>query len=209
MDKEKGFDFIAPYYDLLVRLAFGKEMIQAQMTFLSKIGSSSKVLVLGGGTGLWLNKFLLGRHDCKITYVESSQKMIAMARRGVVDDKQIEFRYGTEDLIIEIKEFDAIMTFCYLDLFPEGKLDEVVEKITESLKPDATWLVVDFVSVKRWHKWMLLLMYRFFGIVAGLRNQTLADWENSLRKAGFQEFDSRFFYGNFIKTALLKRKAES
>ncbi|MEP5106138.1 MAG: methyltransferase type 12, partial [Ekhidna sp.] len=45
------FDFVAPIYDRLSKLVFGKSLIKAQAYHLKVIGDKDRVLILGGGTG--------------------------------------------------------------------------------------------------------------------------------------------------------------
>ena len=46
-----GFNSIAPVYDALATLVFGRSIRNAQLCFLGDIGYRGKVLILGGGTG--------------------------------------------------------------------------------------------------------------------------------------------------------------
>jgi ubiquinone/menaquinone biosynthesis C-methylase UbiE len=56
--KNKNFDFIAPYYDFLSKLIFGKRLRIAQTSLLSKIPRHQRILLVGGGTG-WILPELL------------------------------------------------------------------------------------------------------------------------------------------------------
>jgi tRNA (cmo5U34)-methyltransferase len=209
MYNSTGFDRISSIYDLLVSLVFGGSMRRAQAFFLNKINPSSNVLVLGGGTGLWLEKFLVNHPQCSLVYIDASEKMIALAKQKISVADRIEFRHGTQDSVVEVNHFDAVITFCYLDLFEEAKLKDVIKRIAISMKPDAQWLVVDFVEEKSWHHWMLFLMYRFFGLVAGLKNLKLPDWNGALQGGGVMEEEVKFLYGGFIKSALMKCRTDS
>ena len=198
-----GFDAIAKYYDGLAVLVFGKSLKKAQTYFLNRIPLASNVLVIGGGTGWWLKDFLRQNPNCKVFYVEQSEKMLALAKKATDNDSRISFVCGTEDSIT-MNEFDVIIVFFFLDIFSDATLNVLLEKLKMLSKSTALWLVADFVNSTRWHSLFLFAMYRFFRFTTRLENQKLPDWQNELIKRNLREVDHRLFFGNFIKTALYK-----
>jgi tRNA (cmo5U34)-methyltransferase len=200
-----GFDSIAKYYDRLARLVFGKSLVNAQTYFLNRVPPSSNVLVIGGGTGCWLKDFLQSNPHCRICYVEKSWEMLTLAREATGEDYRISFRLGNEDSIAERNEFDAIILFCLLDIFSEPELRKVVEKIKASAKPTALWLVTDFVESKKWHSILLFIMYRFFKLATGLKNQSLPDWDRGVLQTGLVQLECKLHFGDFIKSALFRQ----
>jgi tRNA (cmo5U34)-methyltransferase len=200
-----GFDSIAKYYDRLARIVFGKSLVIAQTHFLDRIPPASNVLVIGGGTGWWLKEFLQSNPYCRISYVEESEEMLKLAREVTGGDSRISFRLGNEDSITERSEFDAIILFCFVDIFSEPDLKNVVEKIKVSAKPNALWLVTDFIESKKWHSIILFIMYRFFKLTTGLKNQRLPDWNQVLLQTGLVQLECRLFFGDFIKSTLYRQ----
>ena len=198
-----GFDSIAKYYDWLARLVFGSAILNSQTLFLSKIPSSSKILVLGGGAGWWLKEMLFKRPECEILYVEPSAEMLKLAMKSSQDSRII-FRLGTESSLNSGNEFDVVITFFFLDLFQEKDLQEVIKKVRLSMKPNALWLATDFVRTKWWHSFMLSIMYAFFWLTTGLRNQRLPNWEEVLLESSLEKVDREMFYGSFIMSALYR-----
>ncbi len=78
-----SFDWIAPYYDWLTRLVFGRSIRRAQRHFLGQIPPGARVLVVGGGTG-WLLVDLLKRPAVThVTYLEASAVMLRLAQQKV------------------------------------------------------------------------------------------------------------------------------
>ena len=55
MSKTNGFDFIAPYYDKLASLVYGNAIKNSQHVFLDRIPKASRILVVGGGSGVFLS----------------------------------------------------------------------------------------------------------------------------------------------------------
>ena len=200
-----GFDSIAKYYDLLARLVFGSSILSSQTIFLNKIPPSSNVLVLGGGTGWWLKELLFNIPGCRILYIERSVEMMKLAMKANKDSR-IVFMLGTENSLNSWNEFDVVITFFFLDLFQEKKLQEVIEKIRLSMKPNALWLAADFVKTKWWHSVMLSMMYAFFWFTTGLRNQRLPNWDKLLLQNRLENVARVVFYESFIMSALYRVK---
>ena len=202
MDRTNGFDAVAWYYDRLARIVFGKSICRSQTCFLSTLSSTSNILVLGGGTGWWLKEFLQKKPGCRILYVDASPAMLNLAKKAVGDDKRITFRLGTENSIKEVHEFDAVITFFFLDLFSHEKLRDVIAGIKIALKPNARWLVSDFINTTWWHACILSVMYFFFRISTGLQNKSLPDWTGLLLESNLRVLEHKMFFGNFIKSGL-------
>ena len=200
-----GFDRIAKYYDPLAKLVFGKSLRMAQTCFLDSIPAASNVLVLGGGTGWWLNEFLRLKPTCKIVYIDESSEMIRLARMSTNNDSRIEFVQGTQDSLPRQIEFDVVILFCFLDIFSDEQLPKLLRKIRASMSSNGHWLVTDFFKEEWWHSLLLFIMYRFFKLTTGLKNQKLPDWERALHHEQLTVTDQRSFFGRFIKSARYKQ----
>ena len=200
-----GFDRIATYYDALARLVFGKSLQKAQTCFLNYIPPGSNVLVLGGGTGWWLNEFLRLNPTCKIVYIDESSEMIRLAKKFTNNDQRIVFVQGTQDSIPERSKFDVVILFCFLDLFTEKQLPDMFRKIMGSMNSNSHWLVTDFINRSWWHSLLLFVMYRFFKLTTGLKNQRLPDWQEAMHQTGLRKVDEKSFFGQFIKSALYRQ----
>jgi tRNA (cmo5U34)-methyltransferase len=201
MPDPSNFDAIAKYYDQLARMVFGKAIRDAQTCFLNRIPENANVLVLGGGTGWWLNELNDLRPACRIRYVEASVRMLALAKKNSKPGCQIEFVLGTEESIGG-EQFDVIITFFFLDLFEEEQLQKTILTIKSHMPSKGVWLVADFLKTSWWHKAALFFMYTFFRMTTGLRTKRLSDWNKSLNTNGLVEKDTRYFYGGFIKSAV-------
>lgn len=204
MDKSAGFDSVADYYDVLAGLIFGKAIILSQTIFLGFIPENSRILVLGGGSGWWLPELLQRKPNCSVVFIDPSARMLDLAKRNVKNDARVSFVCGTENSIIEKSAYDVVITFFFLDMFSGPELNVLLRKLIITLKPDGIGLVTDFVDTKWWHKIFLSTMYIFFRMVSGLGNQKLVDWSVSLKDAGALEVADRYFYGDFIKSAVFK-----
>jgi ubiquinone/menaquinone biosynthesis C-methylase UbiE len=200
-----GFDFLAPTYDTLAQLVFGKSITDSQTWFLNQIPPGSKVLILGGGTGWLLEKLYAYNTTCEIWYIDASDRMLAMAKQRIKKNK-VHFIQGTEEDIPATEKFNVVITNFYLDLFSDKTLWRVVQKISSHTTSLSSWHVTDFVRGKpRWHSWMLKIMYMFFRSICSIEAKTLPNWCKTMKEHTWEEVDSNYWYGGFIKGSLLKR----
>lgn len=198
-----GFDRIASIYDRLARLVFGNSIKRSQTHFVGKIPLSSEVLILGGGTG-WILPELF-RHDSrmKITYIDSSLKMISKARQHATEIS-VEFIFGTER-DIPLKRFDVVIMPFFLDIFPTEKLKIVIELILLRLKSGGLWFVSDFVNTAWWHKIYLWIMYRFFRVICNIEARKLPEWLETLNAHDLDLISTKKFFNGFICSAIYKK----
>jgi ubiquinone/menaquinone biosynthesis C-methylase UbiE len=202
---KSNFDFIAPAYDQLARLVFGKSIVESQLYFLNAIPEDASVLILGGGTGWLLEELITRKPNCSVCYIEASSKMLTLTNQRKFNEKMT-FIHGTENDIPSRFKYDVVITNFYLDLFSEKKLDDVVKKITAHVSATGMWIATDFVDGKKWwHRLMLKVMYQFFCFTSGVEASTLPTWEKSMLQHLWIEQDHKLTYGTFIKSVILKR----
>lgn len=197
----RGFDRIANHYDKLARIVFGKSIEKAQTHFLSSIPDSSNVLILGGGTGWILNELRGRTKQCRIWYIDLSERMISLARMNESSPDVI-FIQGDERSIPQEVQFDVVITNFFLDLFPYEKLERIIQTILRSIKKHGAWLVSDFVNKKYWHRVLLWKMYWFFRIVTDIEASALPPWEFIMQSYGLREVKSHWYYRGFIKSVV-------
>jgi ubiquinone/menaquinone biosynthesis C-methylase UbiE len=201
--KLNGFDRIAFIYDFLAKLVFNNSIVNSQKYFLNKIQDYSKVLILGGGSGQLLVELLKLKPNCEVCYVEASERMIVLSKNKIKRTSMVHFIHGTEEDISRSIEYDALITNFYLDLFTEYQLADIIVKLQSAMKPEAQWIVTDFVSNNKWwQETMLKVMYWFFRITCDIESQQLPEWDKAVEKIGVKEIESKTFYRSFIKTSL-------
>jgi hypothetical protein len=198
-----GFDFLAPFYDVLARFVIGKNIVNAQLHFLKSFKECNHILILGGGSGWILEPLCAACPDLQIDYIELSPRMINAAEKNLGKNGYVNFIQGTESDIPN-RLYDGVITNFYLDMFEEQSLNSVIDKVRKSLTSSALWVVTDFVDGSTWNKMMLWLMYRFFRIIAWIEATHLPDWQNEMIHAGFTLSDSKKFKNGFIKSNLYR-----
>jgi ubiquinone/menaquinone biosynthesis C-methylase UbiE len=198
------FNSVSAIYDLTARLFFGSTLHDAQCHFISAIPDESKILILGGGTGKFLEALLLKKPDVKVIYVEASSNMILRARSTVSDDRRVTFVYGTQDSIPNDLKADVIITPFFLDLFTDQSLKKVIATLKSASTLNGIWIATDFSQSDRIsHRLLLWVMYRFFRIASRIESKQLPAWADHLSKAG-RELEAKTFKNGFVKTVLYK-----
>lgn len=203
------FDWIAPHYDVISRVVFGKTTYDSQVWPLPSIRQGSVVLVLGGGSGRILPVLMRVNPSCTVWFVEASSKMLARAAAVMPPEerKNITFIHGTEKAIPPQLAFDAIITNFLLDVYPNDEAQTLCRGLMQKLKNQGLWIASDFTDGgKWWQRVMLWVMYRFFVITCKIGAVTLPAWEEQLRSVGLAEKQCKGFYGGFIKTIVFQRR---
>lgn len=190
-----NFNRIAPVYDSLSRIVFGRRLQRAQTLFLDQIpgadasGTGASVLVLGGGTGEILTAIFAKQPGCHVLFLEPSARMVSQATRRVLrltGPAGITFRVGDEKTLQADERFDTIITPFVLDLFTNETLQtHLIPCLQKTLKPGGIWLVTDFVNTSVWWQRALLwAMIHFFRLTAGIETRQLVNWQQTLRNGG-------------------------
>lgn len=201
-----GFDSIAPVYDSLSRMVYGRSIVSAQMHFLKYIPEGANVLIVGGGTGWIMEALFAVNKTCSIVYIEASQKMLQKARSriGIHDRSRVVFLLQSE--IPSEGLYDVIITNFFLDLFPHHRLEQIIQQLKDRVKHNGIWIVTDFVDGGRlWQRMLLKLMYLFFVGVSKIEATTLPPWQVLLADAGMRADETKYFYAGFIKTAIYQK----
>lgn len=198
-----GFDRLAPFYDKLTRFVFGKSMIEAQTVFFDRVQSKDRVLILGGGTGWILVELLKQRPDCEVWYVDSSMRMIAMAKEKCGIHANVHFIVGTEQQLPVIK-FDLVIMNFFLDLFTEDHIVPLLKRVRLVTKPRGLWVVTDFEDEgKWWQKSLLKVMIWFFRWMCNIEARRLPALPIILQRESAKSCETRSFFHGFIKARLL------
>lgn len=204
MRARNDFNAIAPYYDTLKRMVFGKTIAQSQLCFLGRIRCGGKVLIIGGGSGEILIPIIEKFPACNIWYIEASSRMIELAKRRLEGrEAKVNFIEGSLDSLSPHIRFDAVITNFFLDMFPDEKVKRIGSMVANWLCQDGVWIVTDFVDSRKWRYQILLkIMYIFFRISCGIEAGKLPSWETEVGRNGFDARASQTFFGGFIKASL-------
>ncbi len=209
-----NFNAIAPIYDRLAGLVFGKSLRRAQTAHLHLIPAQAKVLLIGGGTGRLLGELLRQKPHVHVTYLEVSPKMLRLTEKQLrklskTAREQVTLRLGDENSLRPDETFDVIITPFLLDLFPDARLTLLMDRLQASLPPGGLWLFSDFWPTAEpplpWQKLLLQAMYRFFGVVSGVQATQLPDFEKHFGHRPLEVVRAQSFYKGLIQARVYRK----
>lgn len=212
-----SFDRLAGSYETLERLSFGGRLQACRVAGLPWIDAPGDVLVLGEGNGRFLVELALRLPLARIHVVDGSQKMLALARRRVIERMpwaldRIRFEQGRLPHF-ELRPgcYDLLVTNFFLDCFDDQGLDRLLPLLDDCLRRDAQWLLGDFcVPRAGWRRWRakawLAAMYAFFRVTTGLEAR---EWVDPLPRLEALDWVCRraiHMDRKFLRTLLLERR---
>lgn len=211
-----SFDAIAPWYRTLETIAFGNALQRARVACLDGIGSPRRVLIVGEGNGRFLAALLQRQPLIKIDCVDSSKRMLDLARQRVlrtVPGQISRVTFLQHDIMswMPRDRYDLIVTHFLLDCFNVQWVGDIVAKLAQAAGPKATWLVADFrvpeaVFARSHARAWLAVMYRFFRSVAGIEARELVDASPFLRAEGFLLERQLLFRQGMLKSELWRHQ---
>lgn len=210
----KGFDRITFIYDAIARIASFNWINKSQHSFLSVLSSQSTCLILGGGTGYFLQRLLEQNKIIHIVYVDASQKMIEYAHKRIakkLPDELHRVVFLCKDVeVFEFNTYDVIVCNYFLDLFEETYVDRLVGKFKNSLNKEGLLYITDFTipasnSIIKWStKKGLKILYWFFKWTTSLSNNRLADIESIVLKHNFVRLQNKYFLNGILKCSVYR-----
>jgi SAM-dependent methyltransferase len=208
-------DFIAPYYEIVERLCFGRRLERARLEFLAETKCARRALVCGGGDGRFLFRLLQSNPRVQVDFVDLSAKMIELARERVArrdshNLARVTFHIADITKFVAFGEYDLIATNFFLDCFSNTENDYVIGKLSALATPDAIWLLSDFRESsggigKLWTRGVTQALYTAFRVTTGLRVNRLPDYAAALGRAGYQAQRERQFCAGLLYSSVWRR----
>lgn len=187
---------------------------KSQLAFLSHLVTQKTALIIGGGTGYFLQKLLIQNAGIHITYVDVSAKMIAYSRKRIEEncpkdlDRVNFICAAVEDL--DYKTYDVIVCNYILDLFDNAAVKVLAEKFKKNLNPEGLLYVTDFhiAPSKGFLKWStemgLKILYAFFRYTTELKTKELPKTDSILKEQGFFILESKSYLSGILMCRLYK-----
>ena len=211
----RGFDRLAPVYDLLADLAFAGRIHRSQVAFLPELTDPERALVVGGGTGRFLEALLARSSRTVAASIDISPEMTRrtaarLASAGLAE--RAELRQGSLELLRPEERFDLIVTHCFLDLFDEAELGDVVAALSRRLLAGGSWLFTDFDASGPGlpglaRRSVVSGLYGFFRLTCGLTVSRLPDFDRAFRSCGLETVQTQKFAAGLLRASILHRAA--
>jgi ubiquinone/menaquinone biosynthesis C-methylase UbiE len=203
-----NYNNAAWFYDRLSRVVYGKALINAQVYLLQFMQPNSNVLIVGGGTGRLLEEITsICPSGLHITYVEVSDKMMALSRARDVAGNQVTYINKAIENVDVLPDYDVIITPFLFDNFTPQKLQEVFARLHPLLKPNGLWLNADFQLTGQWWQNVLLKsMLLFFKVLCGVESSKLPDFEKQFELNGYKTTASKTFFGEFVISKVYRKR---
>ncbi|MBC8986737.1 class I SAM-dependent methyltransferase [Pedobacter sp. N36a] len=217
---KNNYDKIAGYYDQLSRLVFFKSQVNAQIHQLGYLPKTGRILIVGGGTGWILEEIAkVVPEGLHLVYVEISAKMMEISKERAVAGNIVDFvNLGVEDFSTD-RPFDLICTPFLFDNFAEERAAMVFHHLDTMLRKGGLWFHTDFdltVNMGKtdgrkhdngtwWKTVFLVLMYRFFKLIANVEASKLINMKPYFDAAGYQVLEQKYYYRKFIQSVVLEK----
>jgi ubiquinone/menaquinone biosynthesis C-methylase UbiE len=207
-------DPIARSYRWLEYAALGRALERARFDFLSHALQAQSVLILGEGDGRFLARLLeYNRHAC-IVVVETSTRMIQLARERLPPSEQSRVKFQSINAVSGVLPegpFDLAVSHFFLDVLDVRDAESVILKVSAQLAPGADWLISEFQEPARGFRLLharlwLHAMYSFFSITTGLRASKLPPYRDLLARSGLAEIQHRERRFGLIRSQLWRKQ---
>jgi ubiquinone/menaquinone biosynthesis C-methylase UbiE len=201
-----NFNNAAWFYDRLSRVVYGRALIDAQVYLLQFIPADSNVLIIGGGTGLILEKIAeVHPSGLSIIYIDVAAGMISRAKKRNAGKNKITFVNDTIENTKLSAAFDVIITPFLLDNFTEQNLSSIFTQVHHLLKSNGLWLNTSFqLSGKWWQPVLLKTMFIFFRLLCNIEAKELPAIEKQFGLHGYRVLAGQTFYEKFIVSTVYK-----
>jgi ubiquinone/menaquinone biosynthesis C-methylase UbiE len=212
-----NFDRVAPVYRCLETLTFGGALQRARTCLIHQLAPPRRVLICGEGNGRFLCQLLRVHPAIDIDCVDSSSKMLDLAKRRVLrtyPDSFARVCFIHEDIRNWCSEnsHDLIVTHFFFDCFPREEAQSIAAKLAAAATSNAFWLISDFVVprrgfIARLHaRIWLRLMYFFFRSATRISANELIDPTPWLEGNGFRRIAQKISRAGMVKSECFARR---
>jgi ubiquinone/menaquinone biosynthesis C-methylase UbiE len=210
----RGFDRLAPIYDIAVKLCFGNHISQLQRRLLMALPKSQKVLIIGGGSGEILKRLYQIQLVEQVHYVELSEIMCLKAASKLNDRERARTFFSTS-LDPNQEAFDLIILPFVLDCYSEQEILHMLDRYRSILKTNGSVAFIDFnmepgtaYEPSLLKQYFISALYIFFRITTGIPAKSLAPFQRLFHTAGYIRTYETYDMNGWLQ-ALLYQSAAS
>ena len=203
-----NFDRVARPYRWLEYLSFGPWLERCRRAQLTHLGGARRALLLGDGDGRFLARLLVANPALTADVVDSSHAMLAILdhrirRSGPQVRRRICLHHADALEWNPSGSYDLIVTHFFLDCFFPHQLEQLFDRVLPHTLPGARWVVSEFAIPRNpltgyLARGIIGLLYRAFGLLAGLRVRTLPEYATALHRCGLVPSHDRRYLGGLL-----------
>jgi len=187
----RGFDRLAPVYDGIVELTFGRSIELLQQETLSSLERKERVAIIGGGSGLILKQALDFRLGNAFTNAEWSEAMVNKTKERLSPEQMSSVQFTKNAFRSEGAQYDYILFPFVLDCYTEDGVIELLERAKKHLSPNGKVVVIDFNQEagtgyqKSWIKEAFIqVLYFFFRMTTSIPGRALPPFHSLAKQTG-------------------------
>ncbi|MCH2176747.1 MAG: class I SAM-dependent methyltransferase [Lentisphaeria bacterium] len=208
MSLAAGFNRLAPFYDILAQLGSFGEIKRLHSRAAKLIFNTSKVLVIGGGTGHFAKPIIeqLQSPTLYIDWVDFSEAMLDKAKKNLSEFNAINYYHQDfTNFLQETKKpsYDLVISCFALDIVtPQNKLNLCIQNINYALHHEGSLLLLDFKPLNQGGFMQKKLMLKFFEYAVNSQLKVIPNLNKLVLKNGFKVqkgIDQRLTFAKLYK----------
>lgn len=186
------YGFLAPIYQPISRVVFGKDLIYANQAFLEE-SIGKKLLIIGGGDGISYRD--LGK-NIQGEYWDSSPKMAEIAQKNLYASG-LKVNSG---IWSGIGKFDRILLPFILDTLSDAEIKNLLSQVKSALSNHGQVLVSDFFEpISFGQKLVQLIMIGFFRAFISHQRKDLPAISRFFKNEGFELIEEKRWRRGWIR----------
>jgi hypothetical protein len=187
-----AYSFLAPIYQPLSRLVFGKDLIRANQAFLERNGDK-KLLIIGGGDGVAYRDFI---ESLQGEFWDLSPKMAQLARRNLAGSG-LSIHAGAWP---GTGKFDRVFFPFVLDSLTDLEIGKLLIQAKNCLNAEGKVVISDFFSPQTFLQGLIQQLMIFgFRILANHPRKDLPTIPGIMEAAGFKLTQEKGWRKGWIK----------
>ena len=208
MTTPANFDRVARPYRWLEYMSFGRWLERCRSAQLAHLTGARRALLLGDGDGRFLARLLAANLTLTADVVDSSQTMLTILedrirRSGLQARRRICLHHADALKWKPTGNYDLIVSHFFLDCFFPYQLEQLFDRVLPHALPGARWVISEFAVPRNpftgcLARGIISLLYRAFGLLAGLRVRTLPEYATPLLSGGFVLSHDRRYLGGLL-----------
>ena len=203
-----NFDRVARPYRCLEYMSFGPCLERCRDAQLAHLTGARRALVLGDGDGRFLARLLAANPTLTADVVDSSQSMLTILDQRIRSSgSQARHRislHHADALEWNLSgSYDLIVSHFFLDCFFPYQLELLFDRVLPHTLPEARWVISEFAIPRNplaacLARGIIGLLYRAFGLLAGLPVRALPEYANPLLSRGLVLSHDRRYLGGLL-----------